>query len=597
MRYSAINAFALNPWDERDLMEDAEWEQTQCDGFWGLDAEENNMSKEKELMRTEDERSIAHHKWLALLNKREEWIEEAEFKASLDEAEEVAQTMQKRKEYMKMLFKSTSLANFIKFDWNDNQNATLEKETFRTAGSSAQTKSVEFQLPGKHSNTHTLKTGNALEESMSFVNNKSIDFDAIGVDSSDYLPLFKADSDMRVIPVHLEGIQRSRIIMKDTGDVIEGIFRNRAISSVIDETIEADYVGDGKSKQQQSPSANTFALSGALNLGSPESQENMSMTASKTSLLKKSALLFQSQLLTPEILAEKAKDLGEDKKHMEEVDGHLEFKWDQDMMLRAAFKKMDKTRKGVLYIEDVALVAHDKELQALLKWSVFGTWIKRGLWHRFIALFDERMDDSFSGERVSIAGSMQKALMNKDKTSTSSSLSPRGNAVNPSLYAVDANREILISPRGLSTQSPRGLYDARKSFEDPEVSSNSRKGSFTMPMPGIAEARAMFGGSSRASFRDRGPRSSGVGSRRPTLSLQAWLNAATRNCAEHSLSRQHVRTQEEHAQVTQAAVELSKLSMPLTQSTLAKGPSVYCSASPSPDHPKVNEQRWEPIIR
>ncbi len=71
------------------------------------------------------------------------------------------------------------------------------------------------------------------------------------------------------------------------------------------------------------------------------------------------------------------------------VDGHAEFKWDQEEMLLAVFNMLDGGSKGYLVLEDVLHIASSKEVHDILKYTVFWAVVKRKNWAFFEKMFEK----------------------------------------------------------------------------------------------------------------------------------------------------------------------------------------------------------------
>jgi len=76
--------------------------------------------------------------------------------------------------------------------------------------------------------------------------------------------------------------------------------------------------------------------------------------------------------------------------HIEQIEGHMKYKWDQETILRVAFSKMASAASGKQYLllTDLATkLPHNFGVRHLLKFTVFGAWVKRKQWDQFKKLF------------------------------------------------------------------------------------------------------------------------------------------------------------------------------------------------------------------
>ena len=92
-------------------------------------------------------------------------------------------------------------------------------------------------------------------------------------------------------------------------------------------------------------------------------------------------------------------------RHVDIWDGHPEHKWDQEIMLKKAFYSLCQTSSAdpessstahVLCLPDLGhlglLIARLPEVQKLLRYTVFGSWVKRKKWHLFTSNLEQRND-------------------------------------------------------------------------------------------------------------------------------------------------------------------------------------------------------------
>ena len=95
------------------------------------------------------------------------------------------------------------------------------------------------------------------------------------------------------------------------------------------------------------------------------------------------------------------------------LDGHPQYKWDQEVVLKLVFRKLDARRQGFLGIEDLTLLAQNTHLQELLRYTVFGFWVKKRMWKKFVNISDAS-DSSLPTKSLSPARSTGALLRSND---------------------------------------------------------------------------------------------------------------------------------------------------------------------------------------
>jgi hypothetical protein len=105
--------------------------------------------------------------------------------------------------------------------------------------------------------------------------------------------------------------------------------------------------------------------------------------ASRATLRGKDKLLERSHKLRnmPQLLAEP--------KHTDELDGHPVHKWDQRHILRTVFTMLDKKGEGSVLKSTMSMIEVDHTIHALLRFTVFGAWIKQRKFGEFLKIFDK----------------------------------------------------------------------------------------------------------------------------------------------------------------------------------------------------------------
>lgn len=90
--------------------------------------------------------------------------------------------------------------------------------------------------------------------------------------------------------------------------------------------------------------------------------------------------------------------LGQAAAHMDELDGHPTYKWDQEMTLQAMFNHASGS-SGALSLATFIEKVNDPVIMNLVRFTVLGAWTKLRQWHMFETVFngiDVESDDELS---------------------------------------------------------------------------------------------------------------------------------------------------------------------------------------------------------
>lgn len=316
---------------ELERMQAAEKEQCKSDKFWGLDLQFANCSRECMYMSFEDELSRTQERIYRTSEKQSKWKDEfsrLQYQTAYDFA---LKEQENRKRYMSLLFTAPSSDVLMHYRWNVFEGS--------------------MQL---HSliDPPNMSNSNVLMESQS---------------SSQILTLPPPDLGPRTVSLHLDGIQQSKSLSKGESSLSLGpSLRNRNIQSVVEDSLT---INKSLASMQRVNTSNTRSKVPA---------------AQKTGILKSTA---------PEIATLSTEDLLKameptHKIHNPKVDGHPQFKWDQEIILKTVFRKLDSRRRGFVTLEDVGQIAQNVPIQELLAFTVFGAWVKKRSWKKFVALCD-----------------------------------------------------------------------------------------------------------------------------------------------------------------------------------------------------------------
>lgn len=69
-------------------------------------------------------------------------------------------------------------------------------------------------------------------------------------------------------------------------------------------------------------------------------------------------------------------ELGRTKQHIEELDGHPLYGWEQILMLQVVFDLLDSERKGSITLSQLLKVTTHPEARSIVRFTLFGTYIK-----------------------------------------------------------------------------------------------------------------------------------------------------------------------------------------------------------------------------
>jgi hypothetical protein len=247
--------------------------------------------------------------------------------------------------------------------------------------------------------------------------------------------------------------------------------RNRSVQSVVDE---------------------------ALSINKPDTKgKNKATTANKASHNKTGILRSNAPeiafLSADELLKAMEPSATAQKKHIPQLDGHEQYRWDQEVMLKTVFRKLDARRRGFITLEDVGQIASNVGIQQLLAFTVFGAWVKKKMWKKFVVLCDT-MDVTSTLPAGVVLGAVGSGVMGSNVSA------PGGGGGNTATSAPNTHT---------SNTSP--------------INTNSN-------------GKTPGGGTIGREFSNR----------ERTISAQQWLTAAFKVAREYSVSRVHIRTDAEH---------------------------------------------------
>lgn len=165
----------------------------------------------------------------------------------------------------------------------------------------------------------------------------------------------------KLIAMHLDGLQQSKALASDS-EVHGPTLRNRNMSSVVEDVLRPEPISS-QGNRSSSGTDSGFSMSLAKSF--------LAKTSEKSKFDDVFPLALENEI-----------------RHIEALHGHVQHKWDQELLLRMAFNKLDKSKNGYLTDENLSQIARDAEIKQWLKFTVFGSWIKRREWTKFLSILE-----------------------------------------------------------------------------------------------------------------------------------------------------------------------------------------------------------------
>lgn len=379
----------LFPEQECHLMERAEHQQTRTDRFWGKDKESRDCDRERANMEEEDKRSWETEAHYALLQDRARW-EAEEKRLGMARAYDAAlEEMAERKRYLQTVFSTRSSEAVMMYKWKTRDTSLLLSSPHQSSDSlvdeEKRGESIDYEEEMdmlRQQQYYDAVVGGGICVNRSNHNFGAPEWSSSIAAGSANMSLTLPDDDAQVrLSVHLDGMQQIRAISNGGGRT--GIaqrdgnkqftmgksLRNRASEDVVDLAMSTSVaVSDGASANNAD-----VKKSKLLKNVSSSTSTNLSFLKSQEEKMKIDRKLKAA--LNPQ--------------HVEATEGHIKYKWDQETILRVAFAKMSSASgKQHLFLSDLASkLPHNYGIQNLLKFTVFGAWIKKKQWHEFQNLF------------------------------------------------------------------------------------------------------------------------------------------------------------------------------------------------------------------
>jgi hypothetical protein len=304
----------------------AEREQTsQKDTFWGFDREAMNCGRDRKEMIAEDRRSKKHELYMKHIQKLADWRRE-EVEDQVTRAKRAQkENEEKQARYMQLFMSAESTTSIKNYSW---RNEELPEES--------QSSNQEF---------------------LEAFYGPSEDFG-----EEEEVDLFHLDdqggiqSPGKHSTIHLNGKLQTRIVAPK---------------------IKEPTISPKKS------SAGSIADSVYLQPGTWLKRDHRTAATRQEGGNGKELLLARTQKIRnlPHLLSEP--------KYTNDFEGHPVYKWDQYRALRAAFTVLDRHGDGSISRAALTAIEMDYRIHAILRYTVFGAWIKKKQWTEFYKAFDK----------------------------------------------------------------------------------------------------------------------------------------------------------------------------------------------------------------
>ena len=314
---------------ERALMEKSEDDQrARKDKFWGVDFENMHKRRNQELMFKENILSAEHERLMLARLQHQQWEQEYQLEAQQEAYQQAISEMKTRSKYMRALLTSTSSDVVYTYAWDRSDLPPSQRHVIDPP------KRSEDKLKNSHNGDPTLTIINP---------------DHIGVRNV----------------FHLEGIQQARAL-----SLAPGKDRSRGREQALGPLLRGRATSPGIAQDKMM----SVVESGSISIASGGTQQSsfLSMFGQNPG-----SLMF-SRKKPRKVITE------EMKRASQAFEGHPHFKWDQELILREVFDSLDTQHTGELLPTDISALAHNLQLQYLLSFTVFGSWVKKKQWSKLL---------------------------------------------------------------------------------------------------------------------------------------------------------------------------------------------------------------------
>ncbi len=387
------------------------------DKFWGLDEEAARCRHECDLMEHESILSTRFELRMRHKERVAEW-ERDEVKLKYDEAYTNALTeAQARKAYIKGLHRANTTKEVMNYRWPTKEyiSPMLHPEIDLVEGKSslAWDSMVSYGRIDPEDQRRAMPQDPSLDEAI---------FGIVQVDLSS------------VSVINNDGMQKSRIIQgqfEEESDLAASVLKGRNIGATI-----ADRGIYPTVKASDTSHGGGLEASLGLDMTKPRSLHKKRLVEKQLLKKRREDLAYKGPLKDKINIQDSSihaiSVVGENIAHNDDLDGHPVYKWDQEMILRASFSLMvtsksnnaslstiirpsggpsgasgnttartavpgyggnvDDGINGVLHFQKFMKAVTEQQVMDLLKFTVFGAWIKLRQWQAFEALFGLDID-------------------------------------------------------------------------------------------------------------------------------------------------------------------------------------------------------------
>ena len=355
MKKSCDSRVALDCSEEVMMMSMAEEEQTLVDRFWGKDKEDTDRCHEITLFSNEEHHSTAYEESCKTYQRWQHWeqlYKEIKLRKAYDDA---INEHNERRVYLTSLLTSKTSDEVMGYKWGTKPHVNPPPIAESANGYGMM-------------NVNNINSMCSLTESSMAMSTFVLPEHVDGIKTS----------------VHMDGMQQALAIIDDPTSnpgLLGQTVRSRTANGLVEKAM---------TEQRMRGSDNRpVTKGGGIGMNIPSSAKKF-----LASVVGGNEKEITSKLLTPPLL-----------RHVEEVDGHPVYKWDQCTILKTAYSKMIGGRGDMLTVSSlISSITNNKTVIDLLRFTVYGPWIKKKRWVEFLMKFGSRRESSNQEERGTRGG-------------------------------------------------------------------------------------------------------------------------------------------------------------------------------------------------
>ncbi len=297
-------------------------------------------------MTEEFNKSLDFENYCKKLLLESKWEESYAEQEKRNEYERVLRELNERKTYLKTLFTTSKTMDVMHYRWKSNDSIFIKKNKSKVEelnenqlGEKSYVSNIDYEL-----------------------NSAAKPFYSTIIENEEMISLQLPEPYAHPkLSVHTDGLQQARALSNDVNknsseQVLGKTLRGRTSSSIL----EGGNAAPGKTNRN-------IDLNGSL------------LVSKHTSGIVNDVLKMLGDKPPPAA-----------KGHISACDGHVSYKWDQDLMLKLAFSRLVSV-SNVKETPDVQLplapaiinIAKDLEIQDLLRYTMFSSWVKKKQWNMF----------------------------------------------------------------------------------------------------------------------------------------------------------------------------------------------------------------------